>query len=123
MRWQGMGERRNIRTHSLPGLRRIGRLHDQPIPRSRTDARPRTEGIAGIFEGGAVSADVREKHGAMLNNGDKSFTLNEAHNCIALVANDGLGSRCVFVTPNEARHIASKLHRLARRIDERILAE
>jgi hypothetical protein len=67
-------------------------------------------------------SDFRERHGIVKNNGayDQAVTTDEGTDCVKLIANDGLGSRAVFLTPNEARHIATKLRRLARRIDEKL---
>jgi hypothetical protein len=53
---------------------------------------------------------------------DQAVTADEGRDCIKLTANDGVGSRFVFLTPNEARHVATKLRRLARRIDENLSA-
>jgi hypothetical protein len=69
-----------------------------------------------------MTADVREKHGCVSNGGDKAVIVNEREECINIVVNDGFGTRSIFLTPNEARYVASKLRRLSRRVDERVSA-
>jgi hypothetical protein len=67
---------------------------------------------------------VRERHGVVTSysSDEQTVTADEGTDCIKLRAHDGIGSREVFLTPNEARHIATKLRRLARRIDESLSA-
>ena len=65
---------------------------------------------------------AREVHGVSLiaNKGKSTVLLVEQPSL--LVIDLGEYAR-VVITPNEARHLASKLRRLARRIDARITSE
>jgi hypothetical protein len=64
--------------------------------------------------------DVREKHGAAVHNGH-TVVVTEREDCLKLWVHDGSVGRDIFLTPNEARYLASKLKRLARRVDDRII--
>jgi hypothetical protein len=62
--------------------------------------------------------DVREKHGVVQEKAN--VTINERESCIALTTNGEYNGQTCFVTPNEARHLASRLYRLARRVESRL---
>lgn len=62
--------------------------------------------------------DVRETHGMSKDPG--SVIVSERDECIALTSNDTYAGRTCFITPNEARHLASKLYRLAKRVESRL---
>lgn len=62
--------------------------------------------------------DVQEKHG--IQQDVNSVVLNERPGCISIATNDQYAGRTVFLSPAEARHIAAKLYRIAKRVESRL---
>lgn len=63
--------------------------------------------------------DVLEKHGIVQK--DNCVVIDEEAECISITTNNQYAGRTVYLTPNEARYIASRLYRLARRVQARLL--
>jgi len=61
--------------------------------------------------------NVRERHGVAKEKGHVS--LREDYGSILLTAADGIVMASNTITPEEARYLASKLRRLAKRIEEK----
>jgi hypothetical protein len=67
--------------------------------------------------------DVREKHG-VFHPPEDTVVLTERDNCITVFVRSKdvtVSTATTYITPNEARHLATKLRRLARRVDDRII--
>lgn len=60
---------------------------------------------------------VLERHGVTSSEG--FCTVREKCQNVCLYVHDGVSGKSVDLTPSEARYIASKLRRLARRVEEK----
>jgi hypothetical protein len=66
--------------------------------------------------------DIKERHGVQ-HFGDSAI-LTEQQSCIHVKLYKGstpTSSTAIYITPNEARYLASKLRRLAKRVEARSL--
>ena len=62
---------------------------------------------------------VKEKHGVIVNDGAAAAIINEKTGHITLVISKSNGSSLSMnITPEEARYLASKLRRVAKRVEE-----
>lgn len=61
---------------------------------------------------------VMERHG-VTHVGDTWCAVRETYESVYISVYDGTAVRGVNLTPSEARYIASKLRRLARRVEEK----
>lgn len=79
-------------------------------------------GGGGWIEGGVMMDDIRERHGCMglcaMTSGVRlqPINLRERDDAIAI----RIGDEEVSFTPSQARYLARRLHRLARRVVERV---
>lgn len=64
--------------------------------------------------------DIREIHGVAIRSDLDRVLVTEREECVKIRVQDEMAGREVFLSPNEARHVATKLRRLARRIDDRL---
>lgn len=62
---------------------------------------------------------IRERHGVTATRQTGFVNVREAHDNIFVAVNDSNGSRECAVSPAEARYLASRLRRVARRLEER----
>ena len=64
--------------------------------------------------------EVRERHGVTVDPSvSNNVTVVETDDHVRLSIYDGVGTKALTLTPDEARHIASKLRRIAWRVEAR----
>lgn len=65
---------------------------------------------------------VRERHGVVLEKPAHGCFIDEREKCVRVrvVGGDYNSESNTFLSPDEARYIASKLRRVARRVEERV---
>jgi hypothetical protein len=64
--------------------------------------------------------EVRERHGVTCLIANTILALNEGDSEILVVMREGGITKSVTLTPDEARYLASKLRRLAWRVERRL---
>lgn len=63
-----------------------------------------------------MQEDVRERHGVLVGE-SMVVTVAEQERGVKILVNDGGGTRSALLTTDEARYLASKLRRLAWRVE------
>lgn len=62
---------------------------------------------------------IRERHGVQTTAGTHVQLIERNENLVVIVLSENGGSTNCIISPAEARYVARKLHRMARRIEER----